>query len=91
MPRYKNSVNQALYDKMIVLAADKTSELYHQGKPRRGAGHRSAFWDGYRGDAKSAMVIPGTLSAVCYQAGRQFAKTNPGIKDTEFYLTRMWA
>ena len=92
MAHYKDAQKQRLYDSMLALAADKSSELYHEGKPRRGAGHRSAFWDGYRGDSKSAMVIPGTPSAVCYQAGKQFAKTNPGIEGTEFmHLKRMLA
>jgi len=77
--RYKNPEFNKIYAAMLDLAADRTSELYHQGRPRRGAGHRAAFWDGYAGVERSANVIPGTLSQVCYAAGRAFAKTNPGI------------
>jgi hypothetical protein len=64
---------------MLAAARDASSELYHDGKPQRGAGHRAAFWDGYGGLAKTANVIPGTLSAVCYAAGNEFARANPGI------------
>lgn len=79
MPKYKTPSFQKAYDAMLAAAADKSSEMYYQGKPHRGAGHRTAFWDGYAGVAKSANVIPGTLSAVCFAAGKSFAKTNPGI------------
>jgi len=80
MPRYKNPSMQKVYDSMLTLAADKASELYHQGAPRRGAGHRAAFWDGYSGKftytgpKRSAHAIPGTLSAACFMAGREFAR-----------------
>ncbi len=45
-PRYKDRNMQRIYESMLSLAADRTSELYHKGNPRRGAGHRAAFWDG---------------------------------------------
>lgn len=79
MPRYKTPSFQKTYDAMLSEAADTSSELYYQGKPHRGAGHRTAFWDGYAGVEKSANVLPGTLSAVCFAAGKAFAKSNPGI------------
>lgn len=79
MPRYKTPSFQKTYDAMLTAARDESSELYHDGKPHRGAGHRTAFWDGYAGLEKTANVVPGTLSAVCYAAGKEFAKTNPGI------------
>lgn len=80
MRRYKDARMQAMYDTMLALAADIASELYWQGEPRRGAGHRAAFWDGYSGrftytgPKRSAHVIPGTLSAACFMAGREFAR-----------------
>jgi hypothetical protein len=80
MPRYKNAQLQALYDNLLVLAEDISSELYWEGEPRRGAGHRAAFWDGasgkfdFTGPKRSAHVVPGTLSAVCFMAGREFAR-----------------
>lgn len=78
-PRYKDPQKQRLYVALLTLAADPKSELYHDGRPRRGAGHRTAFWDGYAGLQRSANVVPGTLSAVAYAAGQHFAKTNPGF------------
>jgi hypothetical protein len=86
MDKYKDPKNQRIYEAMLVLAADTSSELYFEGKPRRGAGHRAAFWDGYVGTGKSANVIPGTMSAVCFAAGKQFAITNPGIQDAEYKI-----
>lgn len=77
--RYKTPTFQKTYEQMLALAANVESELYYKGKPHRGAGHRCAFWDGYAGVKRSANVIPGTPSAVCFQAGKVFAKTNPGI------------
>lgn len=79
MPRYKTPSYQQTYDALLVAACDQSSELYYQGKPHRGAGHRASFWDGYAGLRRSANVVPGTLSAVCFAAGKAFAKTNPGI------------
>ena len=80
-PRYKNPSFQKTYEAMLAMASDPASEMYHQGRPHRGAAHRSAFWDGYAGMKKSANVIPNTLSAVCFQAGKDFFKTNPGIQN----------
>jgi hypothetical protein len=78
-PRYKTPSFQRQYEAMLTAAQDKSSELYYNGKPHRGAGHRTAFWDGYAGLTQTANVIPGTPSAVCFAAGKAFAKTHPGI------------
>jgi len=78
-PRYKTPGLQSMYEAMLAAAADPKSELYHEGKPRRGAGHRAAFWDGYAELKRTANVIPGTYSAACFAAGRAFARTRPGI------------
>lgn len=86
-PRYKDKAKQRFYDALLTSAADLTSEMYHQGRPHRGAGHRAAFWDGYAGLTRTANVIPGTLSAVAFAAGKQFAKTNPGIPTEEAVWT----
>nr|WP_233177014.1 hypothetical protein [Ralstonia sp. ASV6] len=72
---------------MLALAADPKSELYHDSRPHRGAGHRAAFWDGYAGLRRTANVAPGTLGAVAYAAGKRFAKTNPGIAKEEAVWT----
>lgn len=86
-PRYKDAQKQKLYAALLVAAADPRSELYYEGRPHRGAGHRTAFWDGYAGLQRTANAIPGTLSAVAFAAGRQFAKTNPGIAKEEAVWT----
>lgn len=46
-PRYKDAQKQRFYESLLPLAMDRTSEMYHGGRPHRGAGHRTAFWDGY--------------------------------------------
>lgn len=80
MGRYRTPGFQRLFDAMLALASEPASELYWQGKQRRGSGHRCAFWDGFsgqftlRGPTRSANVIPGTLSAVCFAAGQEFAR-----------------
>lgn len=82
MPRcYKEPTFQRMYDALLAAARDCSSELYvapryadrGRGLPRRGAGHRCAFWDGFNG-GRSPVNIPGTMSAVCYRAGADFAK-----------------
>lgn len=35
---------------------------------------RAAFWDGYNGTSTTPHVIPGTLSAACAAAGKEFRK-----------------
>lgn len=65
---------QAMYATMMKLAPDTSSELYHEGRQRTGAGHRAAFWDGYNGLKKTPHVIPGTFSAACAAAGRDFRR-----------------
>lgn len=73
-PRYKDRNNQKFYEDLLKLALDRSSELYYKGAQHRGAGHRCAFWDGYDGLKRTANVIPGTLSAVAFQAGKEFAR-----------------
>lgn len=72
--RYKTPSFQKVYDATLALAADPTSELYlRDGSRHTGALHRCAFWAGFDG-ARSSFNVPGTLGAVCYQAGREFAR-----------------
>jgi hypothetical protein len=63
-----------MYEACLKLADDPTSEMYHEGFQRTGSGIRCAFWDGYNGMTRSAHVIPGTLSAACFAAGKDFRK-----------------
>lgn len=59
---------------MLVLARDRTSELYHGEAQHRGAGHRCAFWDGFDGLTRSANAVAGTLSGAAFQAGKEWAR-----------------
>jgi hypothetical protein len=79
MPKYNSLTFQKLYDSLLEMASNPMSELYYNGLPHRGAAHRCAFWDGYAGVKKSANVIPGTLSAVSFAAGKAYFKINPEI------------
>lgn len=72
--RYQNKQMQHVYETMLRLASDCTSELYWKGQPRRGASHRCAFWDGFDGLKRTPSAIPGTLSWACYQAGKTWAR-----------------
>lgn len=77
--RFSDPKLQTIYVAMLRLAADKSSELYHEGEPRRGAGHRAAFWDGFegmtlKGPRRSPHVVPGTLSHAFFAAGQEFRK-----------------
>jgi hypothetical protein len=81
--RYRTPSLQGIYETMFRLAHDPTSELYHEGGQRSGAGHRAAFWDGYNGVKHTPHVIPGTPSAACARAGQDFraeqAKTGAAV------------
>jgi hypothetical protein len=67
-----------MYEACLRTAADLTSEMYlPDGEPRRGAGHRIAFWNGYEG--RAPIAIPrNTLAWAAYQAGREFARRKAG-------------
>lgn len=85
--RCRDALKQRFYANLLTLAADRASEVYHNGRPHRGAGHRSACCDGYAGLTRSASVVPGALSAVAFADCQQFAKTNPGIPKEEAVWT----
>lgn len=72
--RYKDSSMQKCYEGALMLAADPASEFYCNGKPRRGAGHRCAFWDGYVGVVQTPHAVPGSMSWAFFQAGKEFAR-----------------
>lgn len=77
---FRNQQLRRVYQTMLDLARDPTSDLYHGGKRRTGASHRCAFWEGYDGRVigtgpnRSVSTIRGTLSHACWAAGRDFAK-----------------
>ena len=74
MRTYKDSSMQKMYDTLTKLFFDRSSELYHEGAQRRGAGHRCAFWDGFASDERSGNVIRGTMSWAAFQAGCDLRK-----------------
>jgi len=76
VPRYKTPSFQKTYDAMLEAARDLSSR---QASRIVALPTGRQFWDGYGGLTKTANMIPGTLSAVCFAAGKAFAKTNPCI------------
>ena len=58
----------------------KSCVLLIDGGQHRGASHRCAFWDGFSrkfdltGPKRSSQVVPNTLTAACFMAGREWAR-----------------
>jgi hypothetical protein len=68
-----------MYENCIRLASDNATEFYYGGLPgprwpRRGAGHRCAFWDGYQGVKSLYSRSQGSYGYAAYRAGADFAK-----------------
>lgn len=78
-PRLPPPTPQAVYESLLAEAADPMSSLYHLGKPHRGDVYQAAFWDGYAQFKRTVPLIPGTLRAASFAAGRAFARTRPGV------------
>ena len=72
MARYKDRSMQTMFDACLADGADRTSEFFIDGKPRRGAGHRNAYWNGFNG--VRLTYSPNTLAFACFMAGRENAK-----------------
>lgn len=70
----KVPLHQQMYAQMLALGKDRSSNLYHEGRQRRGDGHLGAFWDGYNGVKNSPYVLPSTLSEACAAAGVELRK-----------------
>jgi hypothetical protein len=67
--KFKNRNMQEMYDICRRLAGDLNSEFFINGKPRRGAAHRSAYWTGREG--KPNKLWPrNSLSYACWAAGK---------------------
>lgn len=70
-PRFKNRAMQAMYEACCTAAVDRTSEFWLQPGgtvPRRGAGHRNAFWSGYNGEP--SRYLRTSLAHAAWAAGR---------------------
>lgn len=72
MPRFKNRSQQEIYETCRRLAADVTSEFYVQGKPRSGAAHRNAYWNGRKGQPYASHRS--SLAYAAWAAGRDDQK-----------------
>ncbi len=72
---YKNDMQRRAFDTCIALYNDRSSEFWHNGQPRRGAGHRAAFWDGVAGIKRSAhMGEASSFARACWRAGLEVAR-----------------
>ena len=68
-----------MFDKCLELARNNQTEFYYGSMPgprwpRRGAGHRCAFWDGYDGIKSLYSRSQGTYGYAAYRAGVAFRK-----------------
>jgi hypothetical protein len=75
---FKQPALARIYNDILALAQRPDSELYWNGRARRGASHRAAFWEGYNG-RRPAYISRGTMAWACLRAGEAFAKIKPGI------------
>ncbi len=68
MTRFKTPNLQQMYRICRELAADHASEFWYAGRPRRGAGHRAAYWNGRSGLRSSYPVY--SLAHAAWAAGQ---------------------
>lgn len=75
MPRFQTPARQSFYETTLQLGNDTATEFYHAGRPRRGAVHRNAYWDGRCGATAALRRWPKESWAyVAYCAGRDQRK-----------------
>ena len=70
-PKFKDRAKQTMYEVCRRLGADRTSEFWVQPAgtvPRRGAGHRNAYWNGYNGEP--SRYLRTSLNYAAWAAGR---------------------
>jgi hypothetical protein len=73
--------HRELFDTMIRLANDPSSELYQRdGNRRTGATHRNAFWAGADGLSPRWCQNPTSMSRTCWKAGKEFARRSKADK-----------
>lgn len=82
--KYKTNTLEIAYRSCRMLAADFKSSFWYLGLPRRGAGHRSAYWDG-RSGVRTTMRRVKTIQDAAYRAGQDDAK----VKGATGYKTFM--
>lgn len=83
--RFRDPRLRAMFETCLAVASDNFSEFYYgDGRtaygprfPRRGAGHRHGFWNGYTGAMRrdgQPSAIAGSLQYAAIRAGQAFAK-----------------
>ena len=65
-PVYKDRQMNLIVEACIAGFHNPDSEFYHNGEPRRTAGHRCYFWNGYSGNGHDAPS--GSLGHAAYMA-----------------------
>jgi hypothetical protein len=70
--RFKDPKMQEMYETCRVTGLDKTGEFWWNGKPLRGAGHRSAYWNGY--DGQPSRYLRNSLAYAAWAAGQDNEK-----------------
>lgn len=76
--RFKNPAFQKAYEIARTMGADPASTFYVDGKPRTGAGHRCAYWDGRQGKP-STYSDPTITGYPYYRAGVDDRKELDGL------------
>jgi hypothetical protein len=82
---FRNKVMRGLYEGCQSAAANNWSEMYASkttagvnpmgpNAPRRGAGHRCAYWDGRQDRPSLYERSQGTVGYACWAAGRDDRK-----------------
>jgi hypothetical protein len=70
---FKDPNMQKTYDDCRRFGADQTSVFWWNGKPSRGNGLRSAFWNGY--DGQPSRYLRNSLAYAAWAAGRDHERT----------------
>lgn len=83
MTAFKDKSMQKMYDACRAFAADKSSSFYVEGKPRRGAGHRAAYWNG-RAGIKTPGADRNSLAYACWRAGMDDRKQFGPVEGAEY-------
>ena len=65
MAKFKDRSLQAFYEACLKLGNDPSSEFYHDGRPNRLAGHRTAYWSG-----RAGMMYRARRRSLAYAAWR---------------------
>lgn len=82
MARFKNRDMARIYDGCRRLAADRTSEFWYEGRPRRGAAHRAAYWNGRGGQPN--RYIRGSACHAAWAAGQDDLREHGPVEGWQY-------